>query len=34
MYTKFWSENLKEKDHLEDVDIDRDNIKMDRRGIE
>jgi hypothetical protein len=35
MYTKSWSENLKGRDHSEDLGIDGwiDNIKMDLREI-
>jgi hypothetical protein len=29
MYTKLWFENLQGRDHLEEVGIDGDNIKMD-----
>jgi hypothetical protein len=34
METKFWSEYLKEGDHLEEPDIDgRNNIELDLKGI-
>jgi hypothetical protein len=34
MYTKFWSENLKGRDHAEDLGVDgRINIRMDLREI-
>jgi hypothetical protein len=33
MYTKFLSENLKGKDHMEDLDIDRKTFRIDLRGI-
>jgi len=33
MHTKFWSKNLKGRDHSEDTDVDWNNIKMVIRDI-
>jgi hypothetical protein len=33
MHTEFWSRNLKEKDHLEDMQKWEENIRMDLREI-
>jgi hypothetical protein len=34
MHTKFWLENLKGRDHLEDLVVDgEDNIRLDHRDI-
>jgi alcohol dehydrogenase YqhD (iron-dependent ADH family) len=31
--TEFWWENMKQRDRLEDLDVDEDNIKMDLKEV-
>jgi hypothetical protein len=34
MHTRFWWENLREGDDLEELDLDGDNIKIDLKEVE